>query len=49
MSPTSESKKGERRLEAVLVEISRWKFEPGRKDGVPVKVRIEATHTFIGG
>jgi serine/threonine protein kinase len=41
--------KGERGLEAVLVEISRWKFEPGRKDGVPVKVRIEATHTFIGG
>jgi predicted Ser/Thr protein kinase len=41
--------KGERGLEAVLVEISRWKFEPGRKDGVPVKVRIQATHTFIGG
>jgi predicted Ser/Thr protein kinase len=41
--------KGERGLEAVLVEISRWKFEPGLKDGIPVKVRIEAEHTFIGG
>jgi predicted Ser/Thr protein kinase len=41
--------KGERGLEAVLVEISRWKFEPGLKDGIPVKVRVEATHTFIGG
>jgi hypothetical protein len=41
--------KGERGLEAVLVEISRWKFAPGRKDGIPVKVRVEATHTFIGG
>jgi serine/threonine protein kinase len=41
--------KGERALESVLVEISRWKFEPALKDGVPVKVRLEATHTFIGG
>ena len=36
-------------LEAVLPEISRWKYEPGRKDGVPVKVRVRMKHTFIGG
>ena len=36
-------------LEAVLLEISRWKYEPGRKDGVPVKVRQSWKHTFIGG
>jgi serine/threonine-protein kinase len=36
-------------LEAVLPEISRWKYEPGRKDGVPVKVRVRWKHTFIGG
>jgi serine/threonine protein kinase len=41
--------KGEKALESVLVEISRWKFEPALKDGVPVKVRLEATHTFVGG
>jgi hypothetical protein len=35
-------------LEAVLPEISRWKYEPGTKDGVPVKVRIRMKHTFIG-
>jgi len=36
-------------LEAVLPEISRWRYEPGRKDGVAVKVRLRAKHTFIGG
>ena len=36
-------------LEAVLLEISRWKFEPGTIDGVPVKVRVHWKHTFIGG
>jgi serine/threonine protein kinase len=41
--------KGGGALEAVLVEISRWKFEPGLKDGIPVKVRLVVKHTFIGG
>jgi len=36
-------------LEAVLLEISRWKYEPGRKNGQPVKVRVSWKHTFIGG
>jgi serine/threonine-protein kinase len=36
-------------LEAVLLEISRWRYEPGLKDGVPVKVRVRWKHTFIGG
>ena len=36
-------------LEAVLLEISRWKYEPGRKNGQPVKVRVGWQHTFIGG
>jgi outer membrane biosynthesis protein TonB len=36
-------------LEAVLLEISRWKYLPGRKDGQPVKVRVSWKHTFIGG
>jgi serine/threonine-protein kinase len=36
-------------LEAVLLEISRWKYEPGTKGGVPVKVRVQLKHTFIGG
>jgi hypothetical protein len=36
-------------LEAVLLEISRWKFEPGTIAGVPVKVRVHWKHTFIGG
>lgn len=36
-------------LEAVLLEISRWKYEPGMKDGVPVKVRVRLKRTFIGG
>ena len=36
-------------LEAVLLEISRWKYEPGRKNGLPVKVRVSWKHTFIGG
>ena len=36
-------------LEAVLVEISRWKYVPGTKGGVPVKVRVRMKHTFIGG
>jgi outer membrane biosynthesis protein TonB len=36
-------------LEAVLLEVSRWKFEPGRIGGVPVKVRVRWKHTFVGG
>jgi hypothetical protein len=36
-------------LEAILLEISRWKYEPGRKAGRPVKVRVSWKHTFIGG
>jgi serine/threonine-protein kinase len=36
-------------LEAVLLELSRWRFEPGMKDGVPVKVRVRWKHTFLGG
>jgi hypothetical protein len=36
-------------LEAVLLEISRWKYAPGTKGGVPVKVRVRLKHTFIGG
>jgi predicted Ser/Thr protein kinase len=41
--------KGGGALEAVLVDISRWKYEPGLKDGIPVKVRVRMRHTFIGG
>jgi outer membrane biosynthesis protein TonB len=36
-------------LESVLLEISRWKYEPGRQAGLPVKVRVSWKHTFIGG
>jgi hypothetical protein len=36
-------------LEAVLLEISRWRYEPGLKDGAPVKVRLRFKHTFVGG
>jgi serine/threonine-protein kinase len=36
-------------LEALLVEISRWRYVPGTKDGVAVKVRVQMKHTFIGG
>jgi len=36
-------------LEVVLLEISRWKYEPGQKDGQPVKVRVSWKHSFIGG
>jgi outer membrane biosynthesis protein TonB len=35
-------------LEAALVEISRWKYEPGVRNGRPVKVRLSWKHTFIG-
>jgi TonB family protein len=41
--------KGGGALEAVLVALSRWKYEPGLKNGVPVKVRVRMKHTFIGG
>ena len=40
--------KGGGALEFVLVEISRWRYEPGLKDGFPVKVRVRKKHTFIG-
>jgi outer membrane biosynthesis protein TonB len=36
-------------LQAVLLEISRWKYEPGTKDGVPVKTRVRFRHTYVGG
>ncbi len=36
-------------LEAVLPEMSRWKWEPGRKGGVPVKVRVRWRQTYLGG
>jgi outer membrane biosynthesis protein TonB len=36
-------------LEVVLLEISRWKYEPGKNDGQPVKVRVSWKHSFIGG
>jgi hypothetical protein len=36
-------------LEAILVEISRWRYTPGLKKGAPVKVRVRMKHTFIGG
>jgi eukaryotic-like serine/threonine-protein kinase len=36
-------------LEAVLPEISRWRYEPGQKGGAPVKVRVRFRHTFVGG
>ena len=35
-------------LDAVLLEVSRWKYQPGTKDGVPVKVRLRWRHTYIG-
>ena len=35
-------------LEGVLLEISRWKFTPGLKGGVPVKVRVRWKQTFVG-
>jgi predicted Ser/Thr protein kinase len=35
-------------LEAVLLEMSRWKYRPGMKNGVPVKVRIRWRYTYIG-
>jgi serine/threonine-protein kinase len=36
-------------LEGVLVGISRWKFAPGLKGGVPVKVRMRWKQTYVGG
>jgi TonB family protein len=33
---------------AVLTAYSRWKFSPALKDGVPVRVRVQRRHTFIG-
>ena len=41
--------KGHGGLQSVLVEISRWKYEPGLKDGIPVKVRLHSKYTFVGG
>jgi len=35
-------------LDAVLLEVSRWKYQPGTKDGLPVKVRMRWRHTYIG-
>jgi serine/threonine protein kinase len=35
-------------LEGVLLEISLWKFAPGIKSGVPVKVRVRWRQTFVG-
>jgi hypothetical protein len=36
-------------LEAVLPEMSRWKWQPGTKRGVPVKVRMRWRQTYVGG
>jgi len=36
-------------LEAVLPEMSRWRWEPGRKNGVHVKVRMRWRQTYVGG
>jgi hypothetical protein len=33
----------------VLLELSRWKYEPGLRNGRPVKVRVHWKQTFIGG
>jgi protein TonB len=32
--------------EAVLNAVQKWKFEPGKKDGVPVKVRHVIRQSF---
>lgn len=32
--------------EAVLTAVRAWRFEPARKDGVRVKVRWQARHTY---
>ncbi len=42
------AEKGAGGLEAVLLEISRWKYEPGSKNGVPVKVRVRWRYTYVG-
>jgi serine/threonine-protein kinase len=34
--------------QAVLDAVRRWRFEPARKDGVPVKVRWSARQTYRG-
>ncbi len=36
-------------LEAVLPQMSRWKWSPGRKGGVPVKVHMHWRQTYVGG
>ncbi|HXY38786.1 MAG TPA: protein kinase [Vicinamibacteria bacterium] len=35
--------------EAALLAISHWKYQPGSKDGVPVKVRVQYKQTYVGG
>jgi outer membrane biosynthesis protein TonB len=40
--------KGGGMLEAVLLQMSRWRYEPGMKNGVPVKVRLRFRHTYVG-
>jgi outer membrane biosynthesis protein TonB len=36
-------------LEVVLLAMSRWKYAPAMKAGVPVNVRIRYRQTFVGG
>lgn len=36
-------------LEGVFIAISRWKYEPALKDGLPVRVRIRYKRTFVAG
>ena len=31
----------------VLEAVRRWRYEPARKNGVKVKVRLQAKHTFV--
>lgn len=40
--------KGGGSLQAVLLEMSRWRYEPGTRNGLPVKVRLRFRHTYVG-
>jgi len=33
--------------QAVLSALGRWRFEPASKDGVKVRVRWQARHSFV--
>jgi len=32
---------------AVVEAVRSWRYEPARKNGVKVKVRVQARHTFV--